>query len=216
MDISEIWEKYGPALKQYMAPILLGTVGFVFLLYGLIAPVLPKNNSEDIVFESAQGKAEAVAGKESSVKQIAIDIEGAVLKPGVYKLPADARVQDALIAAGGLTDTADREKVAKSMNLAGKIIDGGKIYIPFLGDTSGTVQSGVSGANQAVMGDSSGGLININSASTQELDTLSGVGPATAEKIIANRPYEKIEDLLSKKSVGQSVFGKIKDRISTY
>jgi competence protein ComEA len=220
MDISDLQDKYGSTLRQFMLPIIFGAIGIVLLLYGLISFVLPKNSNE-AVFEAGSEKASAAESKDAKGQEIMVDIEGAVLKPGVYKLPKDARIQDGLIAAGGMSEEADRVKVAKGMNLAGKLVDGGKIYIPFLGDSEASVQggsvysAGSAQAGQSVMGDSSA-LININSASSSELDSLPGVGPATAEKIIANRPYDKIEDLLSKKAVGQSVFGKIKDKISVY
>lgn len=210
-------EKYLPLLKQFMVPLILGLSGLVFLLYGLISSNMPKQEKEDILFESAQ-TATADNDSEKKGKQIVIDIEGAVIKPGVYKLSEDARVQDALIKAGGMSDKADREKVAKGLNLAARVTDGGKIYIPFQGESAppaGGAAGSIAGSSD-VMGDSVSGLININTASEGELDSLSGVGPVTATKIISNRPYEKIEDLVSKKSVGQSVFEKIKDKITTY
>lgn len=208
-------EKFGQSFKQYSLPVILGGIGLVLLLYGLIQSVLPAGSKEDgMQFEAGSGE-EASGSAGLASKQIFIDVEGAVLKPGVYTMPVDARVQDALIAAGGMSEEADREKVAKGMNLAGRLTDGGKIYIPFLGDSTAPQGGSLSGTGQ-VAGDTTGGLININSASATELDSLTGVGPATAEKIIANRPYEKVEDLVSKKAVGQSVFDKIQDRISVY
>ncbi|HVF69306.1 MAG TPA: ComEA family DNA-binding protein [Xanthomonadales bacterium] len=220
MDFSELQEKFGPIFRQYYVPIILGLFGFVFLLYGLISSVLPTKEKGDILFEAAQTTSSGSATSVSEVKQITVDVEGAVLKPGVYKLATDSRVQDALIAAGGMSDKADREKVAKGLNLASKITDGGKIYIPFEGDTTSIGQvAGIAGdpsASSGQVGESTSGLININSATSSELDTLSGVGPATAEKIISNRPYEKIEDLVTKKAVGPSVFEKIKARIAVY
>lgn len=212
----DLQEKFAQVFKHYSLSLILGGVGFVLLLYGLIQSVLPAGSSEDgIQFEAGSG-AEASTSAGMETKQIIVDVEGAVLKPGVYKLPADARVQDALIAAGGMSEEADQEKVAKAMNLAGRITDGGKIYIPLIGDTAGAAQGGsTDGSGQNVMGQMSGS-ININTASATELDSLSGVGPATAEKIIANRPYEKPEDLVTKKAVGQSVYEKIKERISVY
>ncbi len=216
MDFSELQEKYVPILKEHSLPILLGVIGFGFLIYGLIGSVLPKSDKSEMSFEAASTADASSTEASKSGKQLVIDIEGAVIKPGVYKLPDDSRIQDALIAAGGLSDKADREKIAKGLNLAAKISDGGKIYIPFVGDTAAATGGSAGGSSQAVIGDSTGGAININSATATELDSLSGVGPATAEKIIGNRPYEKIEDLLSKKSVGNSVFEKIKDKISVY
>lgn len=213
--------KFATTLKQYMLPILLGGVGIVLLLYGLIQSVVPKQEKSDISFEAATDT--AAAADKPKIDEITVDIEGAVLKPGVYKLPKDARVHDALIKAGGMSGKADRVQVAKALNLASKIIDGGKIYIPFEGDsvnisqTGSPLRQGSEGqAGQSVMGDTATNLININSASSTELDTLPGVGPATSEKIINNRPYERIEDLITKKAVGQSVFDKIKDKIVVY
>lgn len=215
MEFSNFQERFGPIFRQYYLPIILGVFGFGFLLYGLIQSAMPHQDKGEILFEAASTNNIAKADVKSSIsKQITVDIEGAVIKPGVYTLKEDSRIQDALIAAGGMSDTADRGKIAKGLNLASKISDGGKIYIPFVGEAAEIAQSGTS--SQAVMGDATGGLININTASASELDSLSGVGPATAEKIISNRPYEKIEDILSKKAVGASVFEKIKAKISVF
>lgn len=220
MEFSAIKDKFAGVFRQYYLPIILGIGGIVFLLYGLISSVLPQRDKGDILFEAAQTTSSDPSASDLQGKSITVDVEGAVIKPGVYTLKEDARIQDALIAAGGMNDEADRGKIAKILNLASKITDGGKIYIPFVGETIKVAQIGTSEGSSSdgssVMGDSTGSLININTASAQELDTLSGVGPATAEKIISNRPYETVGDLVSKKSVGQSVFSKIKDKISTY
>jgi competence protein ComEA len=132
------------------------------------------------------------------------------VKPGVYKLSQDARMQDAFISCGGLSSSADRNWVAKNINLAVKLTDGAKIYIPKLGEQTSSSSSYSSGVALT------SSLININSASEQELDSLSGVGPATATKIINSRPYGSINDLLDKKIVGSKVFQTIKDKISVY
>lgn len=200
--------------------MMLGVIGIVFLLYGLIASVIHKPDSGDILSEGASDVADHsnVAGAATKAADITLDVEGAVIHPGVYKLPKDSRIQDALIAAGGMNDKADRDKVAKGLNLATKVVDGGKIYIPFIGDSApasgGSTVSQTSADSSTMATDSTTGLININSATSEQLDTLPGVGPATAAKIINNRPYSSIDELLSKKSVGQSVFEKIKGKIS--
>ena len=197
-------------LKPHWLPISLGLAGMIFLLYGLIS-LSGTSKSNDLVFEEANESKES-QGKENNGAKLTVDVAGAVVKPGVYSLPQDARVQDALIAAGGMNSQADREKVAKTLNLAAKIVDGGKIYIPAIGDAS------QASSGQAVLGSegSSTGLINLNSASASELDKLQGIGPVTAEKIITNRPYGAIEELVAKKVVGQKVFEAIKDKISVY
>jgi len=138
-------------------------------------------------------------------QQLMVDVAGAVQKPGVYALDANSRVQDALIKAGGLSSQADREYIAKTINLAQVLSDGMKIYIPVVGSV-------VSGE----VGGASTGKVNINTASAATLDTLSGVGPVTIDKIISQRPYGSVEELLSKKSVTTSVYEKIKDEVSVY
>jgi len=206
-------------LKPHFLPIVLGVAGLMFLGYGLMSLSAAKKDKQDILFESANDTSPFAEKKLSEAKSasggITVDIEGAVQKPGVYKLSSDARVQDAMIAAGGMSDKADREKVSKGLNLAAKIPDGGKIYIPFVGDPS--TSFGIASSGQNVLGaETSSALININSASASELDKLQGVGPVTAEKIISNRPYGAIEELVSKKIVGQKVFEGIKDKITVY
>jgi len=134
---------------------------------------------------------------------VVVHVDGAVGSPGVYSLGPEARVMDAVTAAGGLTADADGSRI----NLAAKVADGQKVYIPAVGEQ-------VTSDKGQVTGQSS--LININTAGESELDKLPGVGPVTAQKIIASRPYSSLEDLLTKKVVGSSTFEKIKDLISVY
>lgn len=198
-------DKYIPLLKQYFLPFGLGLFGLIFLVYGLIALLGSSASSKDVVFEVGSEATES-----AKVKEIIVDIAGAVLKPGVYRLPFDARVQDALIAAGGLSEAADRGWVAKNLNLALKLRDGVKIYIP------GSGESITRSASSGQASELSSSLININTASEGELDTLPGIGPVTAAKIINGRPYESVEDLLNKKIVGSKVFEQIKEKITVY
>lgn len=208
MDSSVFLER----LKSHWLVILLGLSGFAFLLYGLTTLVTPKDKHGEITFEAARTEADSGSAQDQVVLTITIDVEGAVEKPGVYKLPSDARVQDALIAAGGMSETADREKISKGLNLAAKLTDGGKVYIPTVGE------EGLVSADQTVLGtnSSASNTININTASASELDKLPGVGQVTAEKIISGRPYGSIEELVSKKVVSQKVYNGIKDKISLY
>src|SRR3989344_1557742 len=133
-----------------------------------------------------------------SAGEIIVHVDGAVTRPGVYKLKADSRVNDAINAAGGLSGSADQSKI----NLAAKITDGQKIYVFAQGENTGTTS--ITGSD----------LININAASESELDKLPQVGPVTAAKIIASRPYSSLEELLTKKVVNTSVYEKIKGLIT--
>lgn len=108
--------------------------------------------------------------------------------------------------------SADRKHIAKNFNLAIKLTDGAKIYVPFVGEAV----SGGQVLNASSEGIIVGNLININTSSQSQLEALPGIGPVTAGKIIAERPYGSIQELLDKKIVGSKVFGQIKDKISVY
>ena len=148
------------------------------------------------------------AGQGSEGK-ITVEAAGEVIRPGVYELASGSRVNDLLTAAGGLSAEADREWVGKNINLAAKLSDGGKVFIPHVGSSTEEV---LSIKNQVLRDEK----ININTVSESELDTLWGVGPATAKKIIEGRPYQRTEELLEKKIVKSNVWEEIKSKISVF
>lgn len=193
--------------KRNIIPIGLGLVGLLFLIIGVFQIYTSQKSAQpDLVFEESDAQDEKPT-------EIIVDIEGAVMTPGVYKISSESRVVDALAKAGGLSQEADREFVEKNINLASKVTDSMKIYIPRVGEqilsenttSSGSVSSGL-GAGGPVM--------NINLASMSDLEALPGVGEVTAQKIIEGRPYVSIDELLSKKIIGVATFEKIKDKIA--
>lgn len=206
-------ETFLSSVKEHIVALSFGAIGLICLVYGLISLSHPQPTA-DTQLQNLESP--SVAVRTSPVqKQITIEVEGAVEKPGVYKVSANARIQDALIAAGALSQDADRHQVAQNLNLAAQLIDGAKLYIPAAGEqmvTSSDTSSNSSGSVQGV----STGLVNLNQASEEELDALPGIGPVTAQKIISNRPYANVQDLLNKKAVGASEFTKIKDQVSVY
>lgn len=187
--------------RPHLLPIAIGVLGLILIIIGLIQFLMQPSEKEPLVFEQ---------GKEEQKQEVMVDIEGAVIKPGVYKLSSDNRTVDALAAAGGLSEEADRNWVEKNINLAKKVTDGLKIYIPRSGEQ---VLSESSIVDSQKMG-TAGPVMNINLATMDQLDTLPSVGAVTAQKIIEARPYTSIEELLSRKVVGQSTYDKIKDKIS--
>lgn len=188
-------------IDKFKIPIGLSIVGVVLIIGGMIASDITTNKqTRDFP------KASLVAAQ----KVLAVDVSGAVINPGVYQLQDGSRVEDAIKAAGGLSESASGEFVSKSLNLAQKLSDGMKIYIPVAGE-SGMVMGGL-----GVAGVNSSTKVNINSASQTELEALPGIGPVTAAKIISGRPFKNLEDLLNQRIVQKSTFEKIKDSISVF
>lgn len=145
--------------------------------------------------------------------KIFVEVSGAVEKPGVYEFPGDSRVDNLLVQAGGLSSSADRAWVEKNINRAAVLKDGQKVYIPRQGEVSLSQSTSLSGGSQDG-GGNIGGLVNINTASLGELDRLEGIGSVRAQKIIDNRPYTGIDELVSKKILPKGVFEKIKDKLA--
>lgn len=187
--------------KKNLLVLGLFFAGLILLGVGLIQ--ITGQRSAEIKFE----KGDTLGLQGQALKKIKVDVEGEVIKPGVYELSSDARVQDALIAAGGITSNANRNLI----NLAAKIADGQKIYVPAEGEAASASSLGGS-VGSGDLGKS--GLISVNSGSQAELESLPAIGPVTAQKIINARPYGSIEELLSKKAVGKATYEKIKQLIA--
>lgn len=155
------------------------------------------------------------SAKSSSAAEVYVDVDGAVVRPGVYRLKDGARVSQAIDAAGGLMAEAD----VTGLNRASKITDGQKIYVPTVGEQQAVAADGgadggavlASGANDVA------GLVNINTASAAELQTLSGIGPSMAQSIIDERTqngaFASVDDLMRVSGIGEKKFAKIKDCI---
>ncbi len=162
------------------------------------------------------------------LKKIKVDVAGAVVSPGVCELFEDSRVEDALDAAGGFSGGADQGWVSKNLNLAAKLSDGDKIYIPEVGETPTQTSAAGEPASSLVppsVGQVSGtessncSRVNINNASAGTLDDcLSGIGPAYAKRIIEYREahggFKAIEEIQEVRGIGPKTFEKIKDQIS--
>ena len=169
--------------------------------------------------ETSSGSTDAKGdGKESSTPvpkkaDVAyVDIDGAVVSPGVYRLSVEDRISDAIEAAGGLSEDAD----VTSVNRATKVIDGQKIHIPRTGEAQASDGVGASSTDTS-SSDASTGLVNINTAGSSELETLPGVGPSTAQAIIDDRTqngaFSSVDDLMRVSGIGEKKFEKIKGKI---
>lgn len=185
-------------IRKNILPLMIGGLGLIFITIGIFQVILDSKSESSLEFQPA-------SETRKSETKIMIDIQGAVIRPGVHELSSEKRLVDALGLAGGLSVDADREYVSKHLNLSSKLSDGLKIYIPRTGES-------VTSADESV--NSSNSILNINSAPITELDKLPGIGLVSAEKIIEGRPYSGIEDLLNKKIVGAKTYESIKDLIS--
>lgn len=185
MDLARLLERFRLPLT-----VILGLIVVAGCAYSLLPPA-----GSPLVIESPTATA----------REIKVYVTGPVHNPGVHSLAADARVEDAVEAAGGVTADADLER----LNLAARVHDGMHIQVPYAQTATGQGAAGASAGSE---------LININTASAELLDTLPGVGPATVSRIIEHRqtigPFQRIEELLELKYVNSSTFEKIRSRIT--
>jgi len=220
-DKLSIGEKIETFLIQnkYQALILL--LGSIFIGLGVLylkSARVDRNPNIEVL--------EAATESDNPSLEVVVEIAGAVEKPGVYKLQGGSRVEDLLIASGGISADADRNWMNRMINRAAKLTDGQKIYIPknesF--DSAQDEHSGASSANnegdiktyQGSQGSGSLDLVNINSASKNLLEELPGIGPVYGQNIIEQRPYSSIEELLTKDVLPNHVYEKIKNLITVY
>lgn len=190
-------------------------VGVIIALM-LLTVVMYVVKSNDNNMEEIETKNEEILEEVKEKNQIIVHVTGQVKNSGVVSLEEGARVVDAIYSAGGETVDADLNK----LNLAYILNDGDKIYVPKKEDsqteyiTSGAGENVSSNATQS----SDSKIININTATVDELSTLSGIGKAIAERIVAyrmqNGKFENIEDIKNVTGIGDSKFNNIKDEIT--
>ncbi len=206
MNLPELFE-------EHRSTLLIGLMGLFLLGVGVLSAVVLSrgNTSQDV---------EIIRTNESDEKDdyVFVDVEGAVQTPGVYRLEGDVRVADVLQMAGGVSDDADQNWVSKYINLAQKVSDGVKIYIPFLGEQMNQQeQQTQSNQDQSdVLGLDASAKMNINTATISDLDTLWGIGEKRAQDIIDHRPYESVEQLREKNVIPANIYDRIKHELSVF
>ena len=196
---------------------LIRALMIILILMAALILRMHENNKADITL--TDNAADAPAG------EICVDIGGAVAKPGVYKVNDNTRLFEVIDLAGGLLSNADTDAI----NRAEYVEDGEKITIPvryspsdeYYGQNDTALSSEEipeTAAAQAAPDTGTGsGLININTASREELKTLNGIGDAKADKIIEyriNNRFRSIEDIKKVDGIGESIYGRIKDFIT--
>lgn len=208
---SVILRTVGTLFTVFRMPAVLLGGSIVFLAVSLFLLYRSSRPQTPISYSIASDV--SVSATTPSVQTVVIDIAGGVLHPGVYTLPKGSRIDDAIIVSGGFSDDADRPAIEQSVNRAAELVDSTKIYIPVVrGDEAENTTLGQQKPVVAIP--AQGGRIPINSASQALLEELDGVGPATAKKIIAGRPFTTLDELVARKIISASVFETIKEEIT--
>lgn len=188
--MNKIWKVIVPALAVSAA--------------GIICVAADHRDTPVLLTETAPAPTTEEQPETEAVREVWVYVSGNVAYPGVYCLPEDSRVFEALEMAGGMTDQAAEE----GLNLAQRITDGQQIYVPGISDAAGNQTSD--------SGSQADGRININTASVEELKTLPGIGDAKARAIIEYRsrqPFQSIEDIMNVSGIKENSFQLIRDLI---
>jgi competence protein ComEA len=204
------------AVGAFVATVLLGAVIALLLMPtgGSVVIDTGDPSGGGAVDLSAQGAARGAAQDliaDTGSIGVVVDVEGAVARPGLVRVPPGGRVGDALDLAGGFAPSADLTAAADVLNLAQEATDGLKIVVPAMGDEPPAAGGAPDGQP------TTGGLVDLNRATESELDGLPGVGPATIAKIVAAReeaPFRSIDELRSRGVVGEAAFGKLRDLVT--
>lgn len=212
-------ETTGPASEPDPREIPWPAVGVMIVaaVVALGAVLLATRPQSDVGVDGASGVAAAELALPGTSTDpslgaglgLVVEVGGAVARPGVYHLPPGARVGDAIAAAGGYGPRVDAAAADARLNLAALLKDGQEIHVPSRDEPAASLGPTGGGAAPSP-GD---GLIDLNSASAEQLDTLPGVGPVTAAKIIAAREEQRfasVDDLQTRKVVGAATLEKIR------
>lgn len=194
---------------------LLCVAGAAWLLLAAGAASAPLAvDGEPAASRSALAQASASL---AAASDLVIDVQGAVKRPGVVLLAPGARVADALAAAGGYSRQADLNAAAARLNLAALLTDGAQVYVPIIG--APTAGGGSDGGTGSGGGGGAGGssLVNVNTATPEELEALPGIGPVTVQKIVAARaeqPFATLDEMVEREVIDRGQLEDIRDLVT--
>ena len=220
MMIEDLIEK----AKHYKIALGLGLLGVIaagfILLQGRdqgetdVQQLTEQTSSSSSYMNEKSNKSNEISQTETEDQLVTVDVKGAVKKPGVYQLQSNSRVHDALEKAGGLTDEAD----LKSVNQAQKLSDEAVVYVAKVGEnavdvTASAPASATSGTNQT-----KSALVNLNTATEADFQTISGIGQKRAQDIIAYREangrFKSVDDLKNVSGIGAKTLEKLKEYVT--
>ncbi|MFZ2024676.1 MAG: helix-hairpin-helix domain-containing protein [Microgenomates group bacterium] len=184
----------------YRVPFIFLIASTVCIVASVILFTKTLQTNEQIQFSSDKYE---ISSSESA--KIAIDIRGAVLRPGVYYVSNGSRIADVISLAGGVSDAVDIDLADKILNYASYVSDGMKIYVP-------KEENMLSGQSQSLT--SAEAIVSVNTDSSTLLESLPGIGEITAKKIIDNRPYTSLEELVTKHVFSASLLEKLRSQLS--
>lgn len=210
--LTMVVKEFSAAEKLAICAAFLGSCTFGYALYLQIHP-----ESSTVPVEEVMAHEEVIeVPSESTLPtptpiNLAVDVSGAVMHPGVYLVSKDERVSDAITKAGGFAKKADKSYVNKTINLAQPIQDAMKIYIPFEGDGEA---KGSEIQSITAVPSTQRNTVNVNTASISELDALKGIGAARAQQIVDNRPYSNLEEFSANSGLSAILVTQLTELIS--
>ncbi|MGT2772433.1 helix-hairpin-helix domain-containing protein [Streptococcus marimammalium] len=196
--------------KENKIVAILVAIIVVLALSVIIPMMMPEKETTQAEFLETPVTQETttteVSGSENPPQEVTIDLKGAVLKEGVYQMPSGSRINDLINKAGGFLETADK----KSINLAEKLIDEQVVYVASQGENISVITPETKSKEN--------GKVNLNTASLEELKSLSGIGQKRAQDILdyreANGTFSSLDDLKNVSGIGEKMINQLKEVVS--
>lgn len=209
-------------IKQYKLALVIALIGVVIAGFMMLQREQKQENniqqlmeqtsySSSSTTEKSEQRSESDQGDKNE-GMVTVDVKGAVKKPGVYQLKSSSRVHDALLKAGGMTDEAD----LKSINQAQKLVDEAVVYVAKVGENVVDVTTNTNASSATSQAKS--GLVNLNTATEADFQTISGIGQKRAQDIIAyreaNGKFKSVDDLKNVTGIGAKTLEKLKEYVT--
>lgn len=209
-------------IKQYKLALVIALIGVVIAGFMMLQREQKQENNIQQLMEQTSYSSSSTTEKSKQRSEsdqgdknegmVTVDVKGAVKKPGVYQLKSSSRVHDALVKAGGMTDEAD----LKSINQAQKLVDEAVVYVAKVGENVVDVTTNTSASSATSQAKS--GLVNLNTATEADFQTISGIGQKRAQDIIAyreaNGKFKSVDDLKNVTGIGAKTLEKLKEYVT--